>query len=55
VEIELFYNELQMSTYVPDRCLQWTRGLPVFIAVWRLQASGKQNFEDHLLKMSIFQ
>ena len=37
----LFYNELQMSTYVADKRLQWARGLPVFIAVWRLHASGK--------------
>jgi len=35
-----FYNELQMSTYVADKRLQWARGLPVFVAVWRLQASG---------------
>jgi len=33
--------------------LQWARGLPVFIAVWRLNASGKQNFEDHLLNVNI--
>jgi len=39
--VTLFYNELQMSTYVADKCLQWARGLPVFIAVWRLDASGK--------------
>ena len=44
----LFYNELQMSTYVADKRLQWARGLPVFIAVWRFHASGKKNFEDHL-------
>jgi len=31
--VTLFYNELQMSTYVADKRLQWTRGLPVFIAV----------------------
>ena len=37
----LFYNELQTSTYVADQRLQWARGLPVFIAVWRLHASGK--------------
>ena len=39
--VTLSYNELQMSTYVGDRRLQWARGLPVFIAVWRLHASGK--------------
>ena len=33
--------KLQMSTYVADKRLQWARGLPVFIAVWRLHASGK--------------
>jgi len=27
--------------------------LPIFIAVWRLHASGKQNFEDHLLNVSM--
>jgi len=40
----LFYNELQMSTFVADianKRLQWARGLPVFIAVWRLHAFGK--------------
>ena len=36
-----FYNELQMWAYVADKRLQWARGLPVFIAVWRLHASGK--------------
>jgi len=30
-----------MSTYVADKRLQWARGLLVFIAVWRLHASGK--------------
>jgi len=39
--VTLFYNELQMSTYVADKRLQWARGLPVFIAVWSLNASGK--------------
>jgi len=39
--VTLFYNELQMSTYVAYKRLQWTTGLPVFIAVWRLHASGK--------------
>ena len=39
--VTLFYNELQMSTYVADKSLQWARGLPVFIVVWRLHASGK--------------
>jgi len=39
--VTLFYNELQMSTYVADKRLQWARGLPVFIAVWRLHASEK--------------
>jgi len=37
-----------MSTYVADKRLQWARGLPVFIAVWRLHAS-----EDHLLNVNI--
>jgi len=32
--VTVFYNELQMSTYVADKRLQWARGLPVFIAVW---------------------
>ena len=48
-----FYNELQISTYVADKCLQWARVLPVFIAVCPLHASGKYNFEDHLLNVSI--
>jgi len=39
--VTLFYNELLMSTYVADKRLQWARGLPVFIADWRLHASGK--------------
>jgi len=39
--VTLFYNELQMSTNVADKRLQWARGLPVFIAVWRLHASEK--------------
>jgi len=39
--VTLFYNELQMSTYSADKRLQWARGLSVFIAVWRLHASGK--------------
>ena len=39
--VTLLYNELQMSTYVADKRLQWARGLPVFIAIWRLHASGK--------------
>jgi len=39
--VTLFYNELQMLTYVADKRLQWARGLPVFIAVWRLHASEK--------------
>ena len=39
--VTLFYNELQMSTYVADKRLQWATGLPVFVAVWRLHASGK--------------
>jgi len=38
--VTLFYNERQMSTVV-DKRLQWARGLPVFIAVWRLYTSGK--------------
>jgi len=42
-----------MSTHVADKRLQWARGLPVFIAVWRLHASGKENFEDHLLNVNI--
>ena len=51
--VTLFYNELRMSTYVADKRLQWERGLPVSIAVWRLHASGKLNFEDHLLNVNI--
>ena len=39
--VTLFYNELQMSTYVANKSLQWARGLAVFIAVWRLHASEK--------------
>jgi len=39
--VTLFCNELQMSTYVADKRLQWATGLLVFIAVWRLHASGK--------------
>ena len=39
--VTLFYNELQMSTYVADKRLQWARSLPGFIAVWRLHASRK--------------
>jgi len=39
--VTLFYNELQMSTYIADKRMQWARGLPVFIAVSRLHASGK--------------
>jgi len=39
--VTLFYNELQLSSYVADKRLQWARGLTVFIAVWRLHASGK--------------
>jgi len=42
-----------MSTYVADKRLQWARGLPVFIAVWHLRASGKYKFEDHLLNVNI--
>jgi len=38
--VTLFCNELQMSTYVADKRLQRARGLPVFIAVWRVHASG---------------
>ena len=52
-QLTLFYNEQQMSTYVADKRLHWARGLPVFIAVWRLHASGKLNFEDHLLNVNI--
>jgi len=50
----LFYNELQMSTYVADKCLQWTRGLPVFIAVWRLHATGKVKFWTSFIKCQYF-
>jgi len=42
-----------MSTYVADKRLQWARSLPVFIAVWRLHASGKENFEDYSLNVNI--
>ena len=44
----LFCNELQMPTNVADKRLQWARSLPVFIAVWRLHTSGKENFEDRV-------
>jgi len=37
-----------MLTYVADKRLQCAKGLPDFIAVWHLHASGKKNFEDHL-------
>jgi len=54
--VTLFYNELQMSTYVADKRLQWARGLPVFISLfgvctrfWKV----KFNFEDHLLNVNI--
>ena len=50
--VTLFYNEQQMSTYVADKRLQWARGLPVFITVRRLHASGKENFEDQLLNVN---
>jgi len=39
--VTVFYNDLQMSIYVADKRLHWARGLPVFITVWRLHASGK--------------
>jgi len=39
-----FYNELQMSTYVADKRLQWARGLLVFIAIWRLHVCTKIKF-----------
>ena len=39
--VTLFYNELQMSTFVADKRLQWARGLRVFIGVWRLHAYVK--------------
>jgi len=42
-----------MSTIVAEKRLQWAIGLPVFIAVWRLHASGKLNFEDRLLNVNI--
>jgi len=42
-----------MSTYAADKRLKWARDLPVFIAVWRLHASGKSNFEDRLLNVNI--
>jgi len=51
--VTLLYNELQLSTYVEDKRLQWARGLPVFIADWRLHASGNYNFEQHLLNVNI--
>jgi len=42
-----------MSTYVANKRLQWAGRLPVFIALWRLHASGQENFEDHLSNVSI--
>jgi len=33
-----------MSTYVADKRLQRARGVPVFIAVWRLHAFAKVKF-----------
>jgi len=33
-------------------CNEWARGLPVFITVQRLHASGKENFEDQLLNVN---
>jgi len=33
-------------------CNEWARGLPVFITVRRLHASGKENFEDQLLNVN---
>ena len=42
-----------MLTYVADKRVQCAKGLPDFIAVWHLHASGKKNFEDHLLNVNI--
>jgi len=50
-QLTLFYNELQMSTYVADKRLQLARGLPVFITVWHLQSK----ILKIIYKMSIFQ
>ena len=51
--VTLFYNELQMSTYVADKRLQWARGLPVSIAVWRLHASETVSY-THLTLPTIY-
>jgi len=32
--VTLSYNELQTSTYVADKRLQWARGLPVFLSLF---------------------
>jgi len=40
-QLTLFYNDLQMSTYVADKRLHWARDLPVFIAVWRTLLESK--------------
>jgi len=32
--LTLFYNELQMLTYVADKRLQWARGLSVFLSLF---------------------
>jgi len=53
--VTLFYNELQMSTYVADKRLQWARGLQ-FASFYRCLASArfwKVKFEDHLLNVNI--
>jgi len=49
----LFCNELQCRlTLQTNVCNEWARGLPVFITVRRLHASGKENFEDQLLNVN---
>jgi len=32
--VTLSYNELQTSTYIADKRLQWARGLPVFLSLF---------------------
>jgi len=42
-----------MSTHVADKRFLRGKRFASFIAVWRLHASGKSNFEDHLLNVNI--
>jgi len=50
--VTVFYNELQMSTYVADKRLQWARGLPVFIAVW---TDFQKNIYLYIFSLGFFQ